>query len=84
MPRSIATVDSLRQNLFFRATIRKDAQHILDLGTGSGGWASDVADMFPNATMNGVDLYPAPQDWLPPNCILEANDFTKPVSPLSD
>ena len=45
-------VDSLRQNPFFRAPVRKDAQHIIDLGTGSGAWASDVADMFPNSELN--------------------------------
>lgn len=29
-------------------------------------------------TVHGVDLYPPPQDWVPPNCILEVDDITKP------
>lgn len=76
--------DSLRENPFFRAPVWEDAQHILNLGAGSGGWASDVADMFPNATVNGMDLDSPPHDWMPPNCILEVDDFTKPITPLSD
>lgn len=28
-------------------------------------------------TVFGVDLYPPPQDWVPPNCILEVDDVTK-------
>lgn len=29
-------------------------------------------------TVYGVDLYPPPQGWVPPNCILEVEDVTKP------
>jgi len=29
---------------------------VLDLGCGNGSWVSDVATMFPNATVIGVDL----------------------------
>ena len=28
--------------------------------------------------MHGVDLYPPPQTWVPPNCLLEVDDITKP------
>ena len=37
--------------------------------------AIDVADRYPHATIHGVDLYPPPQDWVPPNCILEGKLF---------
>ena len=33
--------------------------------------AIDAADRYPQAIVRGVDLYPPPQDWVPPNCILE-------------
>ena len=29
-------------------------------------------------TVHGVDLYPPPQTWVPPNCILEVDDAAKP------
>ncbi|CAG7952893.1 unnamed protein product [Penicillium nalgiovense] len=35
---------------------------------------SDVSDMFPNATVRGVDLFPPPVNWLPPNCTMEVDD----------
>ena len=50
---------------------------MLDIGTGGGEWAIDVADRFPNLTVHGVDLYPPPQTWVPPNCIFEVDDLTK-------
>lgn len=34
----------------------------------------DVADMFPNATVRGVDLFPPPVTWMPPNCVIEVDD----------
>lgn len=33
-----------------------------------------------SATVHGVDLYPPPAEWVPPNCIFEVDDFTKPWS----
>lgn len=29
-------------------------------------------------TVYGVDLFPPPHQWVPPNCVLEANDIQKP------
>lgn len=52
-------------------------KHVLDIGTGQGSWAIDVADMFPNAIVRGVDLFPPPITWIPPNCILEVDDVLK-------
>ncbi|KAJ6020026.1 hypothetical protein N7499_003325 [Penicillium canescens] len=52
--------ESDRPNPLFRAHVGPDPQHILDVGTGKGSWAIDVADMFPSATVRGVDLFPPP------------------------
>lgn len=38
----------------------------------------DIADRFENFTVHGVDLYPPPQNWIPPNCIFEVDDMSKP------
>ena len=70
-------LDSQQKNPFFRAPISSKAQNILDIGTGQGNWAVDVAQEFPSLTVRGVDLYPPPQKWVPPNCIFEVDDITK-------
>lgn len=70
-------LDSDRENPLFRAPIgqdREESLQILDIGTGKGTWALDVADMFPNATVRGVDLFPPPVVWMPPNCVIEVDD----------
>ncbi|KAI0822861.1 S-adenosyl-L-methionine-dependent methyltransferase [Trametes gibbosa] len=48
---------------------------ILDVGTGSGSWAIDMAKLFPYCTVVGVDLAPPRVDGdLPPNCRFEIDD----------
>lgn len=68
-------------NPHFRAPIGEEdgsEKHVLDVGCGEGSWAVDVADRWANLTVRGVDLYPPPQSWTPPNCIFEVDDVTKP------
>ena len=48
---------------------------VLDLGTGTGIWAIEVADEYPSAEVLGIDLSPIQQNWVPPNCRFEVNDF---------
>ena len=43
-------LDSQRRNVFFQSPIEKNAQYVLDIGTGDGSWALDVADKFPNVS----------------------------------
>jgi len=51
---------------------------VLDLGTGSGVWATDFARRYPGSEVLGVDLSkPTPPD-VPPNCKFEEADFTDP------
>lgn len=65
-------VDSDEENLLFQAPL--SPKNVLDIGTGKGSWAIDVADMFPDAAVRGVDLFPPPVSWMPPNCVLEVDD----------
>jgi SAM-dependent methyltransferase len=64
--------DSDEENMLFQAPL--SPKNVLDIGTGKGSWAIDVADMFPNAAVRGVDLFPPPVSWMPPNCVLEVDD----------
>ena len=73
-------LDSKQPNPLFFAPISKTAQNILDIGTGTGIWAIEVADKFPSAVVTGVDLYPPPETWVPPNCRLEVEDVLKVFS----
>lgn len=41
-------LDSQRENPLFRSRLEKNAQNVLDLGTGNGEWALAVADKFPH------------------------------------
>ncbi|KAI2090484.1 hypothetical protein LOZ52_002702 [Ophidiomyces ophidiicola] len=59
----------------YRAPIPSGVSRILDLGTGTGSWAIDVADKLPHAVVTGTDLSPIQPSWLPPNCKFEIDDF---------
>ncbi|KAK5126839.1 hypothetical protein LTR08_004589 [Meristemomyces frigidus] len=68
-------LNSDHHNMLFRSPVSNPG-HVLDIGTGPGTWAIDVADKFPEAIVHGVDLYPPPNSWVPPNCYLEVEDVT--------
>lgn len=38
---------------------------------------SDVADLYPTATVRGVDMFPPPVTWMPPNCVFEVDDILR-------
>ncbi|KAG1756702.1 S-adenosyl-L-methionine-dependent methyltransferase [Suillus paluster] len=48
---------------------------VLDLGTGGGFWAIDLADEFPSAEVIGVDLAPVQPREVPANCTFELCDL---------
>ncbi|PWW76808.1 S-adenosyl-L-methionine-dependent methyltransferase [Tuber magnatum] len=58
----------------FRAPVRDDIQRILDVGTGTGIWAIDVAESFPTAEVVGTDLSPIQPSWVPPNVSFQIDD----------
>ncbi|KAJ5728604.1 uncharacterized protein N7483_003112 [Penicillium malachiteum] len=60
-----------------RAPIDEFTKNILDIGTGKGSWAIDMADAYPDATVRGVDLFPPPATWVPPNCVFEVDDIQR-------
>jgi trans-aconitate methyltransferase len=51
----------------FTTTLPHQPKRILDIGTGTGLWAIEAADRFPDATVIGTDLSPIQPRWIPPN-----------------
>jgi len=66
----------LKQGKLFHAPVANPRQ-VLDVGTGTGIWAIDVADHFRSATVTGVDLSPTQPQHVPPNCKFQIDDASK-------
>ncbi|KAJ6014010.1 hypothetical protein N7540_008601 [Penicillium herquei] len=61
-----------------RAPINESTKNILDIGTGKGSWAIITILILPKtATVRGVDLFPPPATWVPPNCVFEVDDIQR-------
>ncbi|KAI5809234.1 S-adenosyl-L-methionine-dependent methyltransferase [Pyronema omphalodes] len=54
----------------------ENPQRILDIGTGTGIWAIDMADQYPMAEVIGTDLSPIQPQWVPANCRFDVDDAT--------
>lgn len=63
----------IQGNELFLAPV-KEPEMILDLGTGTGIWAIEVADKLPSATVIGTDIAPVQPEWVPPNCTFQIDD----------
>ncbi|KAJ9615091.1 hypothetical protein H2200_001165 [Cladophialophora chaetospira] len=59
----------------YLAPITKEPHEILDLGTGTGIWAIEMADANPQAQVLGIDLSPIQPELVPPNLKFEVDDF---------
>ncbi|CAA7271653.1 unnamed protein product [Cyclocybe aegerita] len=60
------------------------AEALLDLGTGAGNWAIDIADEFPRVEVIAVDLAPIQPRKVPPNCTFELCDIDQWPIPYPD
>ncbi|KAI2478875.1 Tam Trans-aconitate methyltransferase [Pyrenophora tritici-repentis] len=68
----------LRDRLFIApipdTTLNSANARVLDLGTGTGIWAMDMADKYPLANIIGVDIAATQPAFVPPNCTFEIDD----------
>ena len=62
----------------FLSPIVECPQKILDVGTGMGLWAMEVADRFPMAVVTGVDVAAIQPQFIPPTCEFEILDVEEP------
>lgn len=59
-------------NKLFYAPVQPSS--VLDIGTGTGLWAIEMADTYPAAEVYGTDLSPIQPNYVPPNLIFEIAD----------
>jgi SAM-dependent methyltransferase len=59
----------------YHAPLPQELQSVLDIGTGTGIWAIDMADKFPGAAVFGYDLSPIQPGWMPPNCSFYVDEY---------
>ncbi|KAL0930849.1 methyltransferase domain-containing protein [Colletotrichum truncatum] len=62
------------EKLFLAPVPQETTHRILDIGTGTGIWAIEAADLFPNAEVVGNDLSAIQPEWVPPNVKFEIDD----------
>ncbi|KAK0644278.1 S-adenosyl-L-methionine-dependent methyltransferase [Cercophora newfieldiana] len=53
----------------------KGGGEVLDLGTGTGIWAVELGDKYPDAKITGIDLSPIQPDFVPENVHFFVDDF---------
>lgn len=65
----------LNENFLFAPLDPEKFHDALDVGTGTGSWACDLAKTFPKANVIGMDLAPI-ESWagMPANCSLIRED----------
>ncbi|KAK3182322.1 hypothetical protein K4F52_006324 [Lecanicillium sp. MT-2017a] len=68
-------LDYILHGHYFIAPIGDSPQKIVDLGTGTGLWAFEVAEKFPSARVIGTDISAIQPSWAPPNLEFRVEDL---------
>ncbi|KAK4039083.1 S-adenosyl-L-methionine-dependent methyltransferase [Parachaetomium inaequale] len=55
--------------------VLEEGGEVLDLGTGTGIWAMELGDKYPNTTITGIDLSPIQPTFVPENVHFFVDDF---------
>ena len=64
--------------MLHHSPIQPDVRCVLDIGTGTGDWATEFADQYRSAEVIGTDLSPIQPQWTLPNCKFEIDDYEQP------
>ncbi|KAH7122102.1 putative SAM dependent methyltransferase [Dactylonectria estremocensis] len=64
----------IKDDKLFLAPIGDVPKKVLDVGTGTGIWAIDMADAYPSTEVIGTDISPIQPGWVPPNCSFHLDD----------
>ncbi|CAI0650038.1 unnamed protein product [Colletotrichum noveboracense] len=67
-------VKTIGYRLFLAPVDPGRTHRILDVGTGTGIWAIEAAELFPDAEIYGNDLSAIQPGWVPPNVRFEIDD----------
>lgn len=65
-------------NKLLFAPIGRKLARILDVGTGTGIWAIEMGDEYPDTEIVGTDLSPTQPSWVPANVKFEVDDAEEP------
>jgi len=71
-------VTMLLEDKLFLAPIGANPKRVLDIATGTGLWAMDFADAFPETEVIGTDISPIQSRWVPPNLEFQIDDMNLP------
>ncbi|EGX92821.1 UMTA methyltransferase family protein [Cordyceps militaris CM01] len=74
-------LDHILKGHHFFAPIGDGPQKIVDLGTGTGIWAMEVAEKFPSARVIGTDISAIQPSWTPPNLEYRVEDLEDDYRP---
>ena len=66
------------RNQLHLAPLDKKNPKVLDVGTGTGIWAIEMGDEYPDAEITGTDLSPTQPSWVPANVKFEIDDVEEP------
>ncbi|KAI1259485.1 S-adenosyl-L-methionine-dependent methyltransferase [Xylariaceae sp. FL1019] len=70
----ILVMDILEQELFL-SPMEESPKKVLDLATGTGLWAIEMGDRYPDAEILGLDLSPIQPTSVPPNVSFQIDDI---------
>ncbi|KAK1762289.1 S-adenosyl-L-methionine-dependent methyltransferase [Phialemonium atrogriseum] len=59
------------------APLPDEMEKAVDIGTGTGIWAIDFGEQYPDTEVIGTDLSPIQPSWVPPNVHFQIDDFTQ-------
>ncbi|TQV93153.1 hypothetical protein V2A60_003532 [Cordyceps javanica] len=74
-------LDHILKGSYFAAPICGIPQKIVDLGTGTGMWAMEVAEKYPSARVIGSDISAIQPSWTPPNLEFRVEDLEDDYRP---